>query len=165
MNQKSVIEVPRLRVAITAREREAEQLLGEVRDLFEQYQREVPRKRKPWPESIKKRIAALWALGVGNHQIAMEAKVPVQTLYSWRQRIKAGRDPGFTQIAITPRSPRRSEFQIEADEERRRCERQLSQLDVASEAMPTTVTVVLLNGIRVEGLDAGSAAELIRGLT
>lgn len=164
MNEKTVLETARVRVASTADEREAEQLLSEVRDLFEQYQSEVPKKRKPWPESIKSRIATLWGLGVGNHQIAMEAKVPVQTLYSWRQRIKKGREPGFTQVALAPRAPRRTGFQIRQDEERRRHELQPSRLEGASEVRPTTVTVVLLNGIRVEGLDAAAAAEFVRGL-
>jgi hypothetical protein len=163
MSEKSVVELRGLRVAGTPAETEAGQLLSEVRELFEQYQNEVPKKRKPWPESIRTRIVALWGLGVGNHQISMESKVPVQTLYSWRQRIKRGKEPGFKQITIA-RSPRRTGFQIRMDEERRRANLQLSQLEVASEAKPTTVTVVLLNVIRVEGLSAVGAAELIRSL-
>lgn len=166
MSENSILVKRGVRVVGTATERRAEELLAEVRDLFAQYQREVPKKRKPWPESIRIRVMELWGLGVGNHQISLAAEVPVQTLYSWRQRIKRGRDPGFAQIALV-RSSRRSGFQIRQDEERRKDGLQLSQLDLASEAKPTTVTVsiILTNGIRVEGLDAVSAAEFLRRLS
>lgn len=167
MSENPPREISKVRVARTAREQEAEQLLSEVRELFEQYQREVPRKRKPWPESIRGRVRALWELGVSSHQISLEANVPAQTLYSWRKRIKSGREPEFTQLMVT-RSPRRSNFEIQVDEERRRALLQPSQLKSTSEERRTslsTVTIVLTTGIRVEGLDVVAAAELLRRLS
>lgn len=124
------------------------QLLDELRQIYAQYQREVPSKRRPWPESIRSRVQELWAMGVSCHEIGSESRVPVQTMYSWRKRLKRGR---FVALPI-PRAIGHS-----SDRPVRRL--QLSQLKARRS---TTVTVVLPNGIRVEGLDAPRAALFLR---
>ena len=58
----------------------ADQLYREIRQSHEQYQKEVPKKRRPWPESIQSRILELWKLGVSSHQIGQETGLPTQTL-------------------------------------------------------------------------------------
>lgn len=154
-----------LRSNPTPTEEEVFSLLSDLRQIFIQYKKEVPGKRKPWPESIRERILKLWALGVTNHQISSESGVPAQTLYSWRQRLKKqGATTGFTEILIT-RSKRRSNFQIQQDESRHSSKHQLSQL-VSSAMMPThsAIIVTLPNGIRIEGLCYEQVREMVQEL-
>ncbi len=129
MNEKtSLIRHPSTyRTSATPTEQEVYHLFSELKNIFEQYQKEVPGKRRPWPESIRERILKLWSLGVTSHQISEECKMPAQTLYSWRQRIKK-KAPGFSEIPLK-RSKRRTNFQIQQDEIRHSNKLQLSQLE------------------------------------
>jgi hypothetical protein len=127
-----------------------EQLYREIRDLFEQYKLEVPKKRRPWPVSIQTRVMALWKMGVSSHTIAEETSLPAQTLYSWRQRIKK-EQPGFLPATVVQKRRRRSDSLAV----------QLSQL----ESRPTTVTVVVGNGIRLEGVPINRVAQIVREIS
>lgn len=125
-----------------------QELYAEIRQIYQQYLKEVPKKRRPWPESTKTRILELWKLGVSSHQIAQETGLPTQTMYSWRQRLKKD-DSGFLPVPIVKKRHRRSNFDI-----------QLSQLE--SETKSPTVTVVTPDGFRIEGITASDAARIIR---
>ncbi len=126
----------------------AQELYAEIRQIYQQYLKEVPKKRRPWPESIKARIFELWKLGVSSHQIAQETGLPTQTMYSWRQKIKKN-DSGFLPVPIVKKRHRRSNFDI-----------QLSQLE--SEVQSPTVTVITPDGFRIEGITTSDAAIIIR---
>lgn len=164
----AVVPVPQVRVD---REERARQLLREIREIFVQYQREMPRTRAPWPESIRTRILELWRLGVTSNQIARETALPAQTLYSWRQRMNREKTPapGFKELPVAIKGKRRrSRFEIKVDDERRRRALQLSQL----ESRPTraahkgpTVTVVTPSGLRLEGVPLEHAARIAREIT
>lgn len=158
--------VSRVRVAKTPAEEEAIQLFDEIRQLWEQYRREVPKKRRPWPESIRKRILALWALGISCNEIGETTGVPVMTLYSWRQRLRKT-EPGFREIAVKPR--RRTRFQLVQAESRRSSHLQLSQLEcrptTSVESSSTTVVLVLPGGARIEGLPIEAVARIARELS
>lgn len=52
-----------------------DELLGEVKQIFEQYRQEVPGKRRAWPESIKQRVEELHKLGLSYTQIAKKAGI------------------------------------------------------------------------------------------
>jgi hypothetical protein len=134
---------------VSTRER-AQILISEIRQVQEQYKKEVPKKRGPWPESIRTRIQELWRLGMSSHQIAEEAGLPVQTMYSWRQRIKK-EAAEFVPVPVVKRR-RRSKFDL-----------QLSQSQTADKN--PTVTVVTSDGIRIEGVPVGAAARLVRDLS
>lgn len=125
-------------------------LFIEIRQIFEQYKIEVPKKRRPWPKSIQERVLELWHLGVSSHQIALETGLPAQTMYSWKQRVKK-EEPKFLQLAPRPiqKRHRRSKFDL-----------QLSQLEVKDKI--TTVTVITSDGLRIEGVPIESAADLVR---
>lgn len=125
-----------------------EVLIGEIRQIHEQYKIEVPKKRRPWPKSIQERILELWRLGMTSHQIAIETGLPAQTMYSWKQRVRKA-EPGFLQVTAVQRRRRRSNFDL-----------QLSQLEVEDKA--TTVTVILSSGVRIEGVPISEAAGLVR---
>lgn len=156
--------VERLRIPSSPKELEAALLIKEVRELFEQFKREVPRKKGQWPESIRSRVIALWKMGVRTHQIALEAKVPVQTLYSWRRRLK---ETGFSELPVV-RHRRRTEFQRGLDERRLDHRSTLQPLEInkpmtrGSEAI--TVSVYTPDGIKIEGIPLFELNEVIRVL-
>lgn len=137
MSEKSVIPI-RARV---------QELYCEIRQIYEQYLREVPKKRRPWPESIRSRVLELWQLGVSSNQIAQETGLPTQTMYSWRQRLKKS-GPSFLPVPIVKKRHRRSDFDV-----------QLSRLE--QEFTIPTVTVVVGN-LRIEGVPVDRAAAMAR---
>lgn len=124
-----------------------QQLYSEIRQIYAQYQKEVPKRRRPWPESIRSRVLELWQLGVSSNQIALETSLPPQTMYSWRQRLKKS-GPGFLPVPIIKKRHRRSNFDIG-----------LAQLD--QEFTTPTVTVVV-GEIRIESVPVDRAAAMVR---
>lgn len=126
-------------------------LISEIRQIYDQYKIEVPKKRRPWPKSIQERVLELWRLGMSSHQIAVETGLPAQTMYSWRQRVKKA-EPTFLEVMRGSKRHRRSNFDL-----------QLSQLEVSSTSSTlTTVTVITSDGVRIEGVLISDAAELVR---
>ena len=92
-------------------------LFKEIRQIHEQYKREVPKQRRPWPTSIQSRIMELWKLGISTHQISEETGLPAQTMYSWRQRVNKTQ-PGFLPVPIVKKRGRRSKVQLSQLESR-----------------------------------------------
>lgn len=125
-------------------------LIGEIRQIHEQYKKEVPKRRRPWPESIRSRIMELWKLGMSSHQIALETGLPAQTMYSWKERVKKA-DPKFLPVPIVKKRRRRSNFDL-----------QLSQLEVDHKS--PTVTVITSDGTRIEGVPLDLATSFVRRL-
>ena len=73
------------------------QLLDEIRQLREQYVREVPGGRRSWPESIRARVLALGRLGVPVAKVAGATGISRATVFLWCQGgppRKRGRPPG-----------------------------------------------------------------------
>jgi len=77
-----------------------EQLFREIRDIYGQYKREVPRKRGPWPQAIQSRVLELWKLGISTHQISQGTGLACQTMYSWRQRLRKQLPDGFLPVPV-----------------------------------------------------------------
>jgi hypothetical protein len=85
-------------------------LLAQIKEIFEQYQREVPGKRRHWPESIKSRVLALRRLGVAESKISDLAGIPRATVFLWCRSLprtasrKRGRTPAgnFVQVHESP---------------------------------------------------------------
>lgn len=147
MNQNSLQPAP-----ISA---SIEQLYNEIRQINEQYKREVPKKRRPWPTSIQSRILELWKLGVSCHTIATQTGLPAQTMYSWRERIKKT-EGHFLPIPISQRGRKKGALLVHRNS--------LSQLEGASEVKCPTVIVILPNGTRIEGLLPEAAASFLRAM-
>jgi hypothetical protein len=59
------------------------QLIDEVKQITEQYSREVNTARRTWPRSVKDRVLALSRLGVPGSRIAVECGIPSATVFSW----------------------------------------------------------------------------------
>lgn len=60
-----------------------QQLIAEIRELSEQYRREVSTARRTWPKSIRERVLALYRLGINCFRIARLTGVPEPTVTSW----------------------------------------------------------------------------------
>lgn len=137
MSEKSIVPI---------RER-VQELFSEIRQIYEQYLKEVPKKRRPWPESIRSRILELWKLGVSTHQISEATTLPAQTMYSWRQRMKK-EGPSFLPVAVVKKRHRRSNFEV-----------QLSQLD---QEFTTPIVTVVVGEVRIESVPVDKAGALVR---
>ena len=79
-------------------------LLDEIRQLLEQYRKEVPGGRRAWPESIKRRVAELKAGGVKFTEISRRTKIPYYTLVGWKPESRTGR-PSFEPVKVVAALP------------------------------------------------------------
>ena len=120
-----------------------ESLFEEVRQLYKQYEKEVPTKRRAWPNSIKERVFQLLRLEVSCQEINRQTGMPAATIYSWKARVKM--TSGFLPVRV-----------VSNDSHRER-------IDPVVPKSPT-ITVVLQDGIRIEGLTANLALEIVRGV-
>jgi hypothetical protein len=85
------------------------QLIDEVRQIAEQYSREVTTARRTWPKSIKDRVLALLRLGVPGARIGKECGIPVATVFFWYKQIP-GRKRRTRAAAEPRRIPREARF-------------------------------------------------------
>ena len=153
---------------------EISQLLDELRQVCAQYAKEVPKKRRPWPESVRTRVCRLRFLGVSNTRIAQETGIPVMTLYTWKMpsqekaRTLPAPDEAGTGKLVPVRVVHRRSGLMPLDKGRPRRE-----LALPKRSTPTTVTVkgwqaltvILPSGLRVEGLSFEQAMAAVKGLT
>lgn len=153
---------------------EPTQVLDELRQICSQYAKEVPSRRRAWPESVKSRVLRLRFLGMSNHRIAQETGIPVMTLYSWKMpepekaRLLApeqeisGLPEGFLPVRVVKR---RTGLVPRGRDNKHKTNQILTVKSAASRASPPTVTVILPNGLRLEGLSPEQAIEAARKLS
>jgi hypothetical protein len=130
------------------------QLLDELRQICSQYSKEVPGRRRPWPRSIRERVIALRRARISFGKISEASGISLQTMYSW----KLGRETrgAFLPVRVA-KKPRLQPSRLENRKLRPEVQRDREQ--------PSTVTVVLSTGLRIEGLDFGQAVEAARRLS
>ena len=132
-----------------------EQIFEEIRQLRTQYEAEVGRPRKAWPNSIRDRTARLAGLGLRYKVIAERSGISSNTIYSWMTRSdsKAGGEtpkPGsFISVPVVA-----TKSLPEPTQKRR------YQVRVKS----PTVTVKIRDRIEISGLTSLEALELVRTL-
>jgi len=59
------------------------QLVDEIKQITEQYSREVTTSRRTWPRSVRERVLALARMGVPRSRIAKLCALPSATVFNW----------------------------------------------------------------------------------
>lgn len=128
-----------------------EQLLSELKQISEQYAKEVSGKRRAWPKSIRERVIAARREHISFERICAATGIPLQTMYSWR--IGGERASAFLPVRVAPKAPYVQQPLLES---RRR----------GSRTRPTTTVVVVVVGkVRIEGLSYEQAIEAAKRLS
>lgn len=82
--------------------KQAEQLIQEIKQIKEQYQREVGSKGKPWPRSIQSRVLELVDLGFTIQSISDDTGIPYYSILNWRHRRREkAKLEQFRELAVT----------------------------------------------------------------
>lgn len=114
------------------------EIISEIKQLHEQYRQEVPGRRRPWPESIKRRALELCALGVNCTQVSKETGLPYFTVLKWKREKGAG----FSMVkVVAKRKPEVATVTVAK-----------SATEAVLPAAVATVTVAMPGGVRIEGV-------------
>jgi hypothetical protein len=130
----------------------AETLMDEVRQLRAQYVNEVGSGRRVWPRSIKTRVLELEQMGIPPKVIAAKTGVPGETIASWRFHRRHGVDKRFHALAVKSGLPEIANS---------------GTVTVTTNKMPKnpgSILVTLVDGIRIESVDADAIATILCAL-
>lgn len=128
---------------------EAEKLIDEIKQIKEQYQREVGSKGKPWPKSIQLRVLQLVDFGFTIQSISDDTGIPYYSILNWRHRGKEkARTQQFQELAVTPMLS----GSVTAPE---------SSQNISKSA---TVTVTTPGGYRIEATDVADVIKILRAM-
>ena len=128
---------------------EAEQIIAEIKDIRNQYDREVSSKGKPWPKSIQSRIMRLIELGYSMKSISIDSGVPYYSILNWRHRDRKKAEVSrFRELVITPVSSGTATVAASCP----------------SSFKTATVTVTTPGGFRIEALEACDVIKILRSM-
>jgi len=118
----------------------SEQLADEIRQIAQQYQKEVSTKRRAWPLSIKERVIELRQLGLSRREVFKMTGIPEPTVWIWtkgqkRESIKEGSRFVPVKVTSTVKS-----LTVRSD------------IEPISPAIEQSLTVELPGGLRVLGM-------------
>lgn len=133
---------------------ETSQIFSEIKQIKEQYAREVSGRRRPWPKSIKDRVWKLNELGHSLHSIAREIAIPYMTLKSWERK----RCSSFRAVKVRGLGASRLPTTVD------RLTADRSTVEGTTAQDQSSASVILPSGIRIEGLDFESLIVLCRRL-
>lgn len=125
---------------------DGEQIFREIVELRTQYQAEVGSRRKAWPRSIIDRVFQLSRLGIKYRVIAERSGIPLNTIYSWESRPPKLREGTFISLPVKEPVPSQAPPRRERAQE-----------------IPT-VTVVMRDGTRIEGLPASGVIKFLKSV-
>jgi transposase-like protein len=123
------------------------QIFNEVRELVNQYQAEVPSKRRTWPRSIKERVLQLLQLE-SCEEISRKTGIPSPTIYSWTARLRS--EAKFLPV------------QVVEEKSNPVVPRTIPRKRERHKKVTPTIIVISPNGIRFEGLDIESSLRIAR---
>src|SRR5258708_5207762 len=121
---------------------QVEDLLNEISQIKEQYQNEVPGRRRQMPESIKERVFALFRMGLNSNQIAKRTGLPYFTILRWKKQ-RAARS-GFELVKVTNVKAKRGKPAV-AKLVSRSGESEVDTVTVSN--VSSTVSVVMGSGV------------------
>ena len=84
------------------------QLISEVKQIVEQYSREVTTARRTWPLSVKNRVLALSRLGIARERIASLVGVPKATVFLWCRKVEGPKAMRSSRFLSLPESKSKS---------------------------------------------------------
>jgi len=130
----------------------SEQLADEIRQIAQQYQKEVSTKRRAWPLSIKERVIELRQLGLSRREVFKMTGIPEPTVWIWtkgqkRESIKEGSRFVPVKVTSTVKS-----LTVRSD------------IEPISPAIEQSLTVELPGGLRVLGMSIDTLILLSRRL-
>jgi hypothetical protein len=122
------------------------QLVDEIKQIVEQYSREVTTSRRTWPKSVRERVLALARLGVPRNRIAKLCALPSTTVFLWCRSVSGKKlrpEPRF--LALPARSEvSHSNITVGMEWE--------SKAGVPIPTVATGLQILLPGGIEVRGL-------------
>lgn len=124
------------------------EILDEISHLLEQYRQEVPSRRRPWPESIKRRALELSELGLNYTQIAERTGLPYYTLLKWKGEKKT---PSFTTMNVV--ATRAAVATVTETTPVTTAGEVATVAETTPVTTDSTVALVLRGGLRIEGVD------------
>ena len=86
------------------------QLIDEIKQIAQQYSREVNTARRTWPGSIRDRVLALARLGVPRNRIAKECGIPATTVFLWCEKVTGRRRRGGNATPARAAPPSQARF-------------------------------------------------------
>jgi transposase-like protein len=142
------------------------QLIDEIRQIAEQYGREVKTARRTWPESLRLRVLALGNLGVPKQRISKLCGIPAATVFFWCKGLPQRRSRPTSDVAATtalaPRFVRLPE--IGTPKLTPTVGMGVSQPKTDPESAHANLSLCLPGGIEIRGLSVSQALELYRGI-
>lgn len=127
------------------------QLADEVKQIIEQYKKEVPTGRRTWPKSVRERVIEIRRLGLSSKKVFRLTGVPEPTVWLWTPGAGKGRGSRskFLPVQVTSTV---IGTDLTAKSESLTVKSQLETL------------VELPGGIKIRGLDLDSIVALSRKL-
>ena len=119
-----------------------ETLISEIKQITEQYNAEVGRPRKTWPESVRTRVIELRRLGYNLAELSKATDIPYYTMMNWfhrGHRLSAG---DFKAVTVTAANPKQ-ELTVQADSGR-------------------GITITLADRVKIEGLEFKQVMSLLK---
>jgi hypothetical protein len=121
------------------------QIFGEISQILEQYRKEVPGKRRAFPESVKSRVLSLQEQGLKCAEISRRSGLPYYTVIRWKIRKQS---PSFEVMRVVSGDgkPRL----VQSDSVTKSHRRKVNPISKSKEL--ATVTIAMPGGVRIEGV-------------
>lgn len=144
------------------------QLINEIRQIAEQYAREVKTARRTWPESLRLRVLALGRLGVPKQRISKLCGIPAATVFFWCKGLPQRRSRSMPASDAAPTTALAPRFVRLPETDTRKLTPTVGMGVPQQKADPgsahSNLSLCLPGGIEIRGLSVRQALELYRGI-
>lgn len=136
---------------------ESADLISEIKQIMAQYRREVPGRRRAWPEAIKTRVKRLNDNGLSLYSIAQLIGIPYVTLKNWERKQNTG---GFRAVTVKTSKPVTTVVPPTAKCPTTVEGQTVKPLTVVGSEQSSSIAITHPSGIRIEGLSFNEAVQL-----